>query len=498
MQADMDDVEAASRHAHDVIIIGAGFAGIGMAVALRKQGIEDFVILEKGRDVGGVWRDNSYPGAACDVPSRLYSFSFHPNPDWSRRFAPQSEILAYLRDCAARFDLLRHIRFGAEVRSVDYDDVSSHWQVALVDGTVLRSRFVVTAMGQLSRPALPDIPGRESFQGRAFHSADWDHGFDLGGTRVAVIGTGASAIQFVPAIAGRVREMTVFQRSPAYILPRPDRAYSRLERLLCRWAPWTMRLQRLVIYLRYESRAVAFTRFKGLMKPMAERPFLTLLARQVSSPGLRTKMTPDYPAGCKRILLSSDYLAAFDRPNVNLETDRIRRITPAGVETESGRHHEVDAIIYGTGFAAQEFLAPVAIKGRGGKRLSDVWSMGAKAYLGIMVPAFPNLFMLYGPNTNLGHNSIVYMLESQIAHVMRCLKKMDRSKATHIEVAAEAHQRFTERVQARLARTVWVGCRSWYVDGRGHNSANWPGFTLTYRWLARLGNLDAYRLTREN
>jgi cation diffusion facilitator CzcD-associated flavoprotein CzcO len=483
MQADMDDVEAASRHAHDVIIIGAGFAGIGMAVALRKQGIEDFVILEKDRDVGGVWRDNSYPGAACDVPSRLYSFSFHPNPDWSRRFAPQSEILAYLRDCAARFDLLRHIRFGAEVRSADYDDVSSHWQVALVDGTVLRSRFVVTAMGQLSRPALPDIPGRESFQGRAFHSADWDHGFDLGGTRVAVIGTGASAIQFVPAIAGRVREMTVFQRSPAYILPRPDRAYSRLERLLCRWAPWTMRLQRLVIYLRYESRAVAF---------------LTLLARQVSSPGLRTKMTPDYPAGCKRILLSSEYLAAFDRPNVNLETDRIRRITPAGVETESGRHHEVDAIIYGTGFAAQEFLAPVAIKGRGGKRLSDVWSMGAKAYLGIMVPEFPNLFMLYGPNTNLGHNSIVYMLESQIAHVMRCLKKMDRSKATHIEVAAEAHQRFTERVQARLARTVWVGCRSWYVDGRGHNSANWPGFTLTYRWLARLGNLDAYRLTREN
>jgi cation diffusion facilitator CzcD-associated flavoprotein CzcO len=497
MQADMADVDAASRHAHDAIIIGAGFAGIGMAVALRKRGIEDFVILEKAQEVGGVWRDNSYPGAACDVPSRLYSFSFHPNPDWSRRFAPQSEIFAYLGDCAAHFDLRRHIRFGAEVRSAAYDDVSSRWQVTLADGSVLQSRFVVTAMGQLSRPALPDIPGRESFQGKTFHSADWDHNFDLGGKRVAVIGTGASAIQFVPAIAERVGEMTVFQRSPAYILPRPDRAYTRLERLLCRRAPWSMRLQRLAIYLRYESRAVAFTRLKGLMIPMAERPFLRLLARQVSSAELRKKMTPGYPAGCKRILLSSEYLAAFDRPNVKLETDGIRRITPTGVETESGRYHEVDVIICGTGFAAQEFLAPVTIKGRSGKRLRDVWSTGAKAYLGIMVPEFPNLFMLYGPNTNLGHNSIVYMLESQIAHVIRCLKKMDRSKATHIEVAAEAHQRFADRVQARLARTVWVGCRSWYVDEHGHNSANWPGFTLTYRWLARLGSLDAYRLTRE-
>jgi cation diffusion facilitator CzcD-associated flavoprotein CzcO len=468
-----------------------------MAVALRKAGIEDFVILEKALDVGGVWRDNRYPGAACDVPSHLYSFSFHPNPDWSRKFAPQPEILAYLQDVASRFDLRRHIRFGAEVRSVAYDEGPSHWQVALTDGTVLQTRFVATAMGQLSRPALPDIPGQENFTGRAFHSANWDASFDLRGKRVAVIGTGASAIQFVPVIADQAASLTVFQRSPAYILPRADRAYTRLERFLCRWMPWTQRLHRLGIYVQYESRALAFTRLKGLMKPLGERPFRKLLGRQVSSPGLRAKMTPDYPVGCKRILLSSEYLATFERPTVRLETDRIRRITPTGIEMQDGEHHEVDAIIYGTGFATQEFLAPLTITGRRGTSLSEAWARGAKAYLGIMVPDFPNFFMLYGPNTNLGHNSIIYMLESQIAHVMRCLKKMDRSQATHVDVADSAYQQFTEGVQRDLARSVWAGCRSWYVDARGHNGSNWPGFTLSYRWLTRWGRLSAYRFTQQ-
>lgn len=464
-----------------------------MAAALRKEGIEDFIILEKALDVGGVWRDNRYPGAACDVPSHLYSFSFHPNPDWSRKFAPQAEILAYLQDFTARFDLRRHIRFGAEVRSVAFDDAASRWEVTLTDGTVLQSQFVVTAMGQLSRPAVPDIPGREQFTGKSFHSADWDHGFDLRGKRVAVIGTGASAIQFVPAIADQAASLTVFQRSPAYILPRPDRPHSRLERSLFKWMPGARRLHRLAIYLKYEVRVLAFTRFKGLMRPLGEKPFLKLLGQQISSADLRKKMTPDYPVGCKRILLSSDYLAAFDQPNVSLETDGIRRITPTGIETRDGRHHEVDAIIYGTGFAAQEFLAPLVVTGRGGKKLSEAWAMGAKAYLGIMVPDFPNLFMLYGPNTNLGHNSIIYMIESQTAHVMRCLKKMARTKATHIDVTTDAYERFTEGVQQDLAQTVWVGCKSWYVDARGHNSSNWPGFTLSYRWLARRGRLDAYR-----
>lgn len=497
MQANSPSTTSNAQHTYTATVIGTGFAGLGMGVALRKEEIEDFVILEKAHDVGGVWRDNSYPGAACDVPSHLYSFSFYPNPNWSRKFAPQGEIFSYLQDCAARFDLRRHIRFGTEVSAVAYDDASSQWQVTLVDGTVLRSQIVVTAMGQLSRPAMPNIPGQEGFRGKAFHSAKWDHSFDIQGKRIAVIGTGASAIQFVPTIAGKVKSMTVFQRSPAYILPRSDRAYSGLERFLCKWVPWTMKLHRLAIYVQYESRALAFTRFKGLMKPLAEKPFLQLLNRQVSDAGVRKKMIPEYPIGCKRLLLSSEYLATFNRPNVKLETEGIKRITPMGVETVSGQHYEVDAIVYGTGFAATEFLAPLTIKGQGGKKLSEAWAMGAKAYLGLMVPQFPNFFMLYGPNTNLGHNSIVYMLESQIAHVMRCLKKMKQTQANHIEVQPEAYQHFTDQLQGSFSRTVWVGCKSWYVDERGHNSTTWPGFTLTYRWLTRRGSLDAYRFTHK-
>lgn len=484
-----------SRAGLSAIIVGTGFAGLGMAVALRKQGITDFVILEKTADVGGVWRDNSYPGAACDVPSHLYSFSFEPNPRWSRFFSPQSEILDYLRHCAEKYELLRHIRFGAEVSEAAYDGKSALWTVTLTDGSSLVANLLITATGQLSRPAYPRLQGIEDFKGHSFHSAAWDHGYALEGKRVAVVGTGASAIQFVPAIAGRVAELKVFQRSPAYILPRPDRAYSELEKTLFSVAPWLMKLLRLSIYVRYESRALAFTRFKGLMKIAAGWPFRRLLDRQVKDAALRARMVPDYPIGCKRILLSSDYLAAFAQPHVALLTEGIRRITPEGIETVDGRHHAVDAIIYGTGFAATEFLAPMHIKGRGGQELNAAWRQGAQAYLGLTVPGFPNFFMLYGPNTNLGHNSIVYMLESQIAHVMRCLQAMHASQANSIEVQTLPYTRFNARVQRRLADTVWNGCRSWYVDARGHNSNNWPGFTLSYRWLTQRGSLAAYRFT---
>ncbi len=482
-----------SKALQKVIIIGTGFAGLGMAVALRKQGIENFLILEKSADVGGVWRDNSYPGAACDVPSHLYSFSFFPNPNWTRKFAPQGEIHAYLRDCAKKFDLLRHVRFGAEVSAAQFDEVRQHWTISMTDGTVLRAEILITAMGQLSRPAFPKMEGQDTFQGKAFHSAQWDHGFDMAGKRVAVIGTGASAIQFVPAIADKVKTMAVFQRSPAYILPRPDRAYSALEKALCRWVPWLMRLHRLAIYVQYESRALAFTRFKGLMKYAVGIPVQRLMKQQVTDPALRQRMTPDYQIGCKRILLSSGYLAAFNRSNVNLVTQGIRRITPTGVETADGQMHPVDAIVYGTGFAATEFLAPLSIKGRGGKDLSAAWSPDTKAYLGMTVPEFPNFFMLYGPNTNLGHNSIVYMIESQTRHVMRCLKKMNSSNSKVIEVLPKVYEQFTSDVQRGFASTVWNGCTSWYVDARGYNSTNWPGFTLSYRWLTRTASLNAYR-----
>ncbi|WAS56617.1 alpha/beta hydrolase fold domain-containing protein [Burkholderia ambifaria] len=478
------------------IIIGAGFAGIGMAVALQRAGIHDFVIVERSHDVGGVWRDNRYPGAACDVPSHLYSFSFEPNPSWSRVFAPQPEIHAYLQHCARKYDLARHLRFGAEVERAQYDEARALWHVTLADGTTLSAAVLVSGTGQLSRPAMPDLPGIDTFRGRAFHSAHWDRDYPLAGKRVAVVGTGASAIQFVPAIAADVERLVVFQRSPAYVMPRPARAYRPWEQALFRRLPWAMKLHRASIYVRYESRAIAFTRLHGLMDVAVGRPFRKLLARDVRDPALRARLTPDYPIGCKRVLLSSDYLAALDRDNVELVTQRIRRVTETGIETDDGVHHPVDAIVYGTGFAATAFLSPMRITGRDGLDLNDAWRRGAQAYLGLTVPGFPNFFMLYGPNTNLGHNSIVYMLESQIAHVMRCVRAMRRNGATAIDVDPRRYRRFNAHVQQRLEGSVWSGCKSWYVDASGHNSTNWPGFTLTYRWITRFTGLSAYRFTQ--
>ncbi|UIF89944.1 alpha/beta hydrolase fold domain-containing protein [Cupriavidus sp. UYPR2.512] len=478
------------------IIIGAGFAGIGMAVAFQRTGVKDFVLLERSHDVGGVWRDNGYPGAACDVPSHLYSFSFEPNPNWSRTFAPQAEIHAYLQHCARKYALESHIRYCSEVASARYDEGRSLWLVTLTDGSTLCASLLISGTGQLSRPAMPRLPGLDSFKGHAFHSARWDHSYPLNGKRVAVIGTGASAIQFVPAIADTVGKLTVFQRSPAYITPRPDRPYGSFSKALFRRLPWVMKLHRAAIYVQYEARALAFTRFSGLMRLAVGKPFQRLLDRQVPDASLRTKLTPDYPIGCKRILLSSEYLAAISRPNVELVTDGIRRVTENGIETVDGVHHPVDAIVYGTGFAATEFLSPMRITGRAGTDLNDAWRRGAQAYLGLTVPGFPNFFMLYGPNTNLGHNSIVYMLESQIAHVIRCCKAMRAADASAIEVDERRYGRFNVGIQQRLASSVWSGCKSWYVDASGHNSTNWPGFTLSYRWLTRFSSLQAFRFTR--
>jgi len=367
--------------------------------------------------------------------------------------------------------------------------------VRLVDGTRLNARLLISATGQLSRPAWPKLAGLERFQGQVFHSAQWDHSCDLTGKRVAVIGTGASAIQFVPAIADRVASLAVFQRSPAYLLPRPDRPYPAWrQRLFRRW-PWTARLHRLGIFLRYESRALAFTRFKGLMQFAVGRPFQRLLQRQVPDPQLRARLTPEYAIGCKRILLSSEYLLAMSKPQVELVTEGIAQITERGVQTRDGRRHAADVLIFGTGFAATEFLAPMRIVGRAGRDLNDAWRAGAKAWMGMAVPGFPNFFMLYGPNTNLGHNSIVYMLESQIGHVMQAYQALQRRQAASIEVDERQHQRFATRIQRRLAQSVWSGCQSWYTDAAGRNTTNWPGFALSYRWLACHGGLGAYRLS---
>lgn len=485
----------ASAAVLEALIIGAGFGGICMAVALRRAGVEDFLILEKGTEAGGVWRDNTYPGAACDVPSHLYSFSFAPNPDWSHTFARQDEIHAYLHDCVQRFSIAQHIRPGAEVAGARYDEERALWEVRLAGGERLLARLLVSATGLLSRPLLPRLAGIDSFRGPAFHSAQWDHACELAGKRVAVIGTGASATQFIPAIAGQLARLTVFQRSPSYLKPRNDRPYRQWQKRLFRRLPWVMRVHRGLIYTKYEARALAFTRLRSIMWLAVGLPFQRMLTREVKGAALRAALTPGYPIGCKRILVSDDYLSVFARPSVSLVTDAIRRITPTGVETDDGRQHEVDVIIYGTGFAATDFLAPMAIQGRGGRELNDTWREGAEAYLGMTVPGFPNFFMLYGPNTNLGHNSIIYMLESQVGHVMRCREAMRAAGAASIEVEPGAHRRFNSRLQRRLAGTVWQGCSSWYLDRHGRNSANWPGFTFSYRAMTRHASLLAYRFS---
>lgn len=481
----------------EAVIIGAGFGGLAMAVALKRAGIERFVLLEKGDDVGGAWRENVYPGAGCDVPSHLYSFSFRPNPRWSRMFARQPEILDYLRDCADAEGLRPHIRLRTPVEGAEYEAAHAVWRVILPGGESLRTRLLVSSVGLLSRPAMPRIPGRERLAIPAFHSALWDDTVALDGKRVGVVGTGASAIQFVPEIAKRAGVLKVFQRSPPYIIPRPDRPYTAAEKARFARHPWIAKLHRARIYTQYESRALAFTRFGWLMKIAVGVPFRLMLRREIRSPDLRARLTPDYPIGCKRILLSNEYYPALARPNVELIDKEATAFTTNGVETADGAVHELDAIIYGTGFTATEFLSPMRIVGRDGVDLATTWRDGASAYLGLSVPNFPNFFMLYGPNTNLGHNSIITMLESQVAHVMRCVRRMRDEGATSVEIAADRHERRDRHVQRRLARTVWAGCTSWYVDATGRNSTNWPGFTFTYWWLTRHGSLDAYRFSRE-
>ncbi len=479
-----------------VIIIGAGFGGLGLAIQLQKAGVHDFVILEKADEVGGVWRENCYPGAACDVPSHLYSFSFAPATDWSRRFAPQPEIFAYLRRITDEHGLRAHLRLGTEVAAADFDDAAGEWRVTTATGEELRARVLVAACGQLSRPQLPRIAGRERFAGVQFHSARWRHDVDLAGRRVAVIGTGASAIQFVPEIAPRVGRLELFQRSAAYVIPKPDRAYPAWQRALYRDLPALALASRARTYVANESRGLALFLFPSLLK-LYERLFRRHLERAIADPELRRKLTPDYPLGCKRILISNDYYPALARPNVDVVTDPIREIDERGVVTADGRRWPVDVIVYGTGFAASEFLAPMRVRGRDGRDLNEAWAAGAEAYLGMSVSGFPNLFVLYGPNTNLGHNSILFMLEGQFAYVLQGLAALERRNLRWLDVRADVQRRFNDALQDQLERSVWAsGCTSWYQTADGRQTNNWPGFTFTYRRLVRTLDLDDYDVAR--
>jgi cation diffusion facilitator CzcD-associated flavoprotein CzcO len=472
--------------AYRVVVIGAGFAGIGMAIALRQAGVEDFVVLDQADELGGIWRDNSYPGLTCDIPSQLYSFSFHPW-SWTRRFPARAEILAYQHALVAEYDLARHLRFGQGVASATFADKNAQWNLTLTDGSELQASSVVSAVGQLGRPVLPDIPGRNDYQGPAWHSAHWNHDVDLTGRRVAVVGTGASAIQFVPEIAKTAGHVDVYQRTPPYVLPKNDGPY----RDLFASAPLARKADRLRIFLYGELLTSGFV----LSPKILAAPMLMWrhqLNSVITDPDLRAKCVPDYVMGCKRVVFSNDWYPALTRPNVDLITDPIERITPDGLVAQEER--PADVIIYATGFKAIELLAPMQVTGRNGQSLQQAWRDGAQAYLGMSVAGFPNFFILYGPNTNLGGNSILYMLEGQINYVRDAITALDAERLAWLDVRRDVQDSFNDWVQSASRSSVWEsGCHSWYTAASGRNINNWPGHTFMYRYRVRHFDLGAYQ-----
>ncbi|MEO3790644.1 NAD(P)/FAD-dependent oxidoreductase [Nonomuraea sp. B10E15] len=477
-----------------IVIVGAGLAGVCMAIKLKEAGHHDFVILEKAGDLGGTWRDNTYPGCACDVPSHMYSYSFDLNPDWSRMFAPQREIHDYLRSCADRHGVTPHIRYAKHVTALEYDDARRDWTVTTDDGATLRANAVVSAIGALHIPRYPEISGRESFAGPAMHSASWDRTVDLTGKRVAVIGTGASAVQFVPQIAPVTRQLTVFQRTAPWLHPKPDFAIPPRARDALR-LPGMARTLRTALYWALESRALGFAVDPRLMKAH-EKLALRHLAAQVPDPDLRRRLTPGYLIGCKRILISNDYYPALMRDDVNLVTDEITQIRPHSIVDAAGREHPADAIIYGTGFRVLDSLAEQHIVGRGGVKIQEAWQHGIQTYYGITTSGFPNLFFLLGPNTGLGHNSVAFMIESQVRYVIGCLRLLSRTRARALDVRPQAQRAFDRRLRERLDPLVWNagGCRSWYLDEHGVNRTIWPGFTFEYWARTRKVKPGAYQL----
>jgi cation diffusion facilitator CzcD-associated flavoprotein CzcO len=466
-----------------VLVVGAGFSGLAMGYRLRQAGIDDFLIVDAGDEVGGTWRDNRYPGAACDVDSHLYSFSFAPNPEWSRKFAPRKEIFEYLVRCADDFGLRPHLRLRTRVVGAAFEDGA--WRVEVEGGEVLRARVLVAACGGLSRPAVPDIPGLDRFEGEMFHTARWNDACALDGKTVAVIGTGASAIQVVPAIAPRVGRLLLFQRTPAWILPRNDRAIDGRWRAVYRRVPATQRLVRSWIYWRRELLAVPLTVAPPLAR-VGERMGRRFLARSVADPALRAKLEPKYTIGCKRVLPADDYYPALQRPNVTVVTTPIAEATPRGLRTADGAEHAVDALVLATGFEGAEQGAPFPVRGRDGQDLNQVWRAGAEAYLGTSVAGFPNLFLLVGPNTGLGHSSMVFMIEAQVRYVADAIRTLRRRGWSWVDVLPGAQARYNRRLHARLARTVWAsGCDSWYRTRTGKNTTLWPGFTFEFALRAR-------------
>ncbi|WP_051637339.1 flavin-containing monooxygenase [Rhodococcus sp. UNC363MFTsu5.1] len=488
--ADTRGGAARAPHRSRVLIIGAGFSGMGMAIQLLTAGRPDFVILEKADEVGGTWRENTYPGCACDVPSHMYSFSFEPNPGWSELWSGQEEIFAYLRGLADKYRLRAKIHFGRTVNGGYWDETENRWHVRTEEGDEYVAQYLVAGVGALHVPNVPDLPGMADFGGVAFHSARWDHGYDLAGKRVAVIGTGASAVQFVPEIVDAVADLQLYQRTPAWVVPRKNLSIGTRMRRVFGLVPPVRRAFRDGIYWVSEALAIGLNGHSNLMRPL-ERIAKKNIARSIADPALQRKLTPDYRIGCKRILGSSDYYPALAKPNVEIITEGIERVTGSGIVARDGRVREADAIIFATGFHVTDGFDSVNLAGVGGRELVPYWNEhGIQTHLGITVAGYPNAFFLLGPNTALGHNSVVFMIEQQIRYVLAAMALVDRSGAEAIAVRPEVQDRFNVDIQAKLSKGVWTngGCVSWYLDAKGVNRTIWPGFTWQY-WL-RTRRLD--------
>ena len=469
--------------------MGTGFAGLGASIMLQRAGV-DHVVLERADDVGGTWRDNRYPGCRCDVPSHLYSFSFAPNPDWSETYSPQPEIYAYLRRTAEQYGVIDRIRFGHEVLDATWSDADQRWEISTAAGPMTADAMIL-GNGPLAEPAIPDIPGLDRFEGTTFHSAQWRSDHDLTGERVAVIGTGASAIQFVPEIQPKVGQLTLFQRTPPWVLPHRNRKIKRWERALYRRVPTAQRWVRGLVYWSRELFVTSLLR-NGKALERLEGMARKQLASQIEDPELRAKVTPTYRPGCKRLLLSNEYYPALQQDNVDVVTEKIIEVLPYAVVTADGVEHPVDTIIYGTGFHVTDNPVADRIVGRAGQTLTDFWdTTGAQAYLGTTVPAFPNFFMLAGPNTGIGHTSLVVMIEAQLSYIVDALRMMDERHAKSVEVRPSTFKAWSAEVQRKAASTVWNtgGCASWYLDKEGRNTTLWPDHT--YKFVNRTRRFDA-------
>lgn len=477
-----------------IAVIGTGFSGLCLGYHFKKRGIESFTIFEKADAIGGTWRENTYPGAECDIPSALYSFSFERNPRWTHKWSEQPEILRYMNHCCDKFGLRPHIKFNTEVTDLTFNEADGNWTLKTADGETEDFDMVVSAVGQLHKPRFPNLDGMDEFGGHQFHSAHWNHDYDLSGKTVSVIGNAASALQFIPEIAPEVKTLNVFQRSANWVVPKEDREYTDIEKWLGEHVPVTNKFYRFLIWLRGEGFVYPLMQARNeKYREKAEQQTIDYINENIRDPELREKLIPDYPMGAKRILFSDNYYQALDRDNVNVITDPISRITATGVETSDGMVHQSDCIIYGTGFETNDFLTPMQVKGRGGKVLNDVWAQGgAEAYLGLTHAGFPNFFMMYGPNTNLGHNSIIIMIEAQTRYILSCMDALDERGARWLDLKYDAQKAYNEWVDERMKEKVWTQVPdSWYMRA-GRVTNNWVGRTTEYIKRTRHVEPDAY------